>query len=319
MSMLAVEHVLPDEAEVVEAFIAFLEAASRRRHPTGTIRRFNQGRHTACVTATLTVPETLPHELRTGIFAAPREYRAWVRFANATSSNDRASDVRGMSIKLFDVAGPNLTEGSTTQDFVLNSHPVMMVPGTREFLELLEATESGRAGAFRYFLSHARALRLAVAARSRPSCHLDIPYWSTTPYLFGPGRAVKYVARPTSARASRRPFPLKDTYLRDALAAHLQETEASFDLMVQPQVDPDRTPIEDASVEWKEEDSRPMTVARLVIPPQRIDTPERDLSCEAIAFNPWNALPDHRPLGNFNRARRDIYRALARLRRATTS
>jgi hypothetical protein len=192
----------------------------------------------------------------------------------------------------------------------------MMVPATREFLELLEASESGRSGTLRYFLAHPRAARAAIAARSKPSCHLDIPYWSTTPYLFGAGRAVKYVVRPTSKRTSRRPFPLTDTYLREALAGHLLEAEATFDFMVQPQIDAQKTPIEDASVEWKEDDSPPVTVARVIIPRQRIDLPPRDASCEAVAFNPWNCLPDHRPLGSFNRARREIYRALARFREA---
>jgi hypothetical protein len=33
-----------------------------------------------------------------------------------------------------------------------------------------------------------------------------------------------------------------------------------------------------------------------------------------MSFNPWNALPDHRPLGDFNRARRTIYAAMAAFR-----
>ena len=52
-----------------------------------------------------------------------------------------------MSIKVRSVAGENLTPGETAQDFVLNSHPVMMAPGTREFLELLQRGRSRRADA----------------------------------------------------------------------------------------------------------------------------------------------------------------------------
>ena len=37
-------------------------------------------------------------------------------------------------------------------------------------------------------------------------------------------------------------------------------------------------------------------------------------SCESLSFNPWNALVDHRPLGDFNRARRAIYTAMAAFR-----
>ena len=56
-----------------------------------------------------------------------------------------------------------------------------------------------------YFVRHPRSARIGFAARQNPSSHLDIPYWSTTPYLFGPGRAVKYIVRPCSpASAGRR-------------------------------------------------------------------------------------------------------------------
>ena len=36
--------------------------------------------------------------------------------------------------------------------------------------------------------------------------------------------------------------------------------------------------------------------------------------CESTAFNPWHALPAHRPLGNMNRARKQIYEAMAAFR-----
>ena len=45
-----------------------------------------------------------------------------------------------------------------------------------------------------------------------------------------------------------------------------------------------------------------------------LDTTGSTASCERMSFNPWNALPDHRPLGDFNRARREIYRAMAAFR-----
>jgi hypothetical protein len=92
---LATETIDPDEGEVTAAFVAFLEAASRRRHPTGPIRRFNQGRASGCVHAEFIVPADLPEAVRVGLFAAPGTYRAVIRFANAVSSTDRGRDVRG--------------------------------------------------------------------------------------------------------------------------------------------------------------------------------------------------------------------------------
>jgi hypothetical protein len=105
-----------------------------------------------------------------------------------------------------------------------------------------------------------------------------------------------------------------DDYLATALATHLHENEATFDFLVQFQVDAATTPIEDATVEWKEDDSPWAPVARLRIPPQAVAAPGGD-ACEEMAFDPWHALVEHRPLGSMNRARRAIYPALAALRR----
>jgi hypothetical protein len=314
LTTLAQETIAPDEAAVTAEFIAFLKDASRRRNPTGPIRRFNQGRAAGCVEAAFEVPDHLPSALRVGLFAQPGTYRAHIRFANASSATDREKDVRGMAIALFDVPGENLTEGSSRQDFVLNSHPVMVARDSKQFLELLEAMEQGGLARLAFFARHPALARIGLAAQQHPSCHLDIPYWSTTPYLFGPGRAVKYVVKPSSSRTTALPAELTDTYLTEALAAHLAETEASFDFMVQFQSDAERTPIEDATVEWSEEDAPYVAVAKIRIPPQRVADPAVADDCERFAFNPWHALAAHRPLGNLNRARRDIYRELSRFR-----
>jgi len=311
---LAEEVIDPDEAVVTAAFIAFLEAASRRRHPSGPIRRFNQGRAAGCVEAEFIVPANLPSALRVGVFAAPGSHRAFIRFANASSATDLEKDVRGMSISIADVPGENLTPGSTSQDFVLNSHPVMVAPDTKEFMAFLEANEAGGLRRVLYFASHPALARIGLAARQHHSCHLDIPYWSTTPYLFGSGRAVKYIVRPRSTRTSAMPSPLTDNYLGEALRQHLEAAEAAFDFLVQFQVDAARMPIEDATVEWKEEDSPYVAVASIRIPRQQIAAPDSG-SCEDVAFNPWHSLVEHRPLGSLNRARRAIYPALSEFRR----
>ena len=314
---LAEEVVAPDEADITAQFVAFLKAATEKRHPSGVRRRFNQARATACVDAEFTVPEGVAPEHRVGLFASPRTYRASIRFANATSQTDREPDVRGMALRVLGVDGAHLTPGVAHHDFILNSHPVMMVPGTREFLELLRANEAGGFQRIMYFLTHPRALRIGAAARSNPACHLDLTYWSTTPYRFGPGRAVKYVVAPSSPRRSPRPAARTATYLRDAMRTRLTDADATFDFMIQFQTDSRRMPIEDASVEWRSQDSPYVPVARIRIPRQSIDDPASDARCEQQGFNPWHCLAEHRPLGNMNRARREIYTAMASFRAET--
>ena len=311
---LAQEVIRPDEADTTARFIEFMKSASKKK-PDGTIQRFNQGRHSGCVHAEFTVPDSLPPHLRVGLFAAPRTCSAWIRFANASSQSDRDKDVRGMAIKVFNAGGQNLTPGATTHDFVLNSHPIMVAADTRQFLYLLKAMEAGGFQRVRYFLTHPKSALVGARARQQPGCHLDIPYWSATPYLFGAGRAVKYYVKPSSGTASQRPSSLTDTYLHDALRSRLADGEASFDFFVQFQVDERRTPIEDAMVEWTESDAPYVRVARIRIPSQDIDAAETMQKCEAVGFNPWNCLSEHRPLGNMNRARREIYEAMAAFRK----
>jgi hypothetical protein len=191
----------------------------------------------------------------------------------------------------------------------------MVASDSRQFLDLLKAMNAGGFQRARYFLTHPKSALVGVRARQQPSSHLDIPYWSTVPYLFGQDRAVKYFVKPSSGTTSPRPSSLTDTYLHDALRSRLANGEASFDFFVQFQVDEDRTPIEDAMAEWEESDAPYVPVARIRIPKQDIDAAETMQKCESVGFNPWNCLSEHRPLGNMNRARREIYEAMARFRK----
>ncbi len=310
------EVVTPDEQALVADFVAFLREASLARAGNGPVRRFNQTRASGCVRAEFTVPDGLPADLRVGLFAAPGSFSGHIRFANATSDSDKEQDIRGMSIKLTGVRGMNLMPGSTEVDFVLFSHPVMLAATAKDFLELLKANEARGLRRITYFATHPRSAAIGAAAEAHHTCHLDIPYFSATPYRFGAGKAVKYIARPTSPRKSEKPRHLTESYLLDNLRTHLSQGDATFDFCVQFQTDPEKMPIEDAMVEWSEKESPYRTVASIRIPQQSFESFEQMALAETIAFNPWNALQEHQPIGGMNRARKLIYTELAKLRHA---
>ena len=73
-------------------------------------------------------------------------------------------------------------------------------------------------------------------------------------------------------------------------------------------------PVEDAGVEWSEEESPFIKVATLRIPPQAFRTQEREELAEDLSFSPAHSLIDHRPIGGINRARIEIYRYLSEFR-----
>ena len=111
-SGLAQESAAPDEAAVVAQFIAFLQS---RQRPTVS-HRASSADSTRPATPVASRRSSrsstrFPTEHRVGLFAQPRTYPAFIRFANASSATDREKDVRGMSIKVRQVHGDNLTPG----------------------------------------------------------------------------------------------------------------------------------------------------------------------------------------------------------------
>ena len=90
----------------------------------------------------------------------------------------------------------------------------------------------------------------------------------------------------------------------------------TFDFLIQPQTDPARMSIENAAVRWPERLSPPIRAATLELPRQTFDSPAQLAFANVLSFNPWHSLPEHRPLGNQNRARLRIYHELSRLRQA---
>jgi catalase len=214
------------------------------------------------------------------------------------------------------VTGESLGEASGEQDFLLNSYPALFVDTPETFLKFIEA--SYRDERMKFFInpfdSHLHSLWILFRARETPSSPFDIRYWSTTPYAFGDHRAVKYSAKPCSGISSKQPSTLSENYLADNMQQHLAQAPACFDFMLQFQTNDEDMPLEDASVIWNEDDSPFQTVARVHIQNQDFRSPEAMTACEDIAFNPWQSLPEHEPLGRMNQVRKRIYSIISKMR-----
>jgi hypothetical protein len=59
-------------------------------------------------------------------------------------------------------------------------------------------------------------------------------------------------------------------------------------------------------------------LATISIYPQKCDVSEQMAFFDNLSWNPWNALPEHRPLGGINRARKSVYEDSSGLRHKTT-
>jgi hypothetical protein len=103
--------------------------------------------------------------------------------------------------------------------------------------------------------------------------------------------------------------------LRRAVTAFFRQNPVEFVIAIQLCTDIERMPIEDASVEWPEEESPYRPVARLIFPPQDAFTPERERTIdEGTLFCPAHSLAAHRPLGSIMRARMRAYEILGNKR-----
>ncbi|MEX0612760.1 MAG: hypothetical protein WD738_15425 [Pirellulales bacterium] len=78
-------------------------------------------------------------------------------------------------------------------------------------------------------------------------------------------------------------------------------------------------PIEDPRVLWSAKLSPFVKVATVRIPPQKFHTPAQHEYGDNLSFNPWHCLPEHRPLGGINRARKIIYETMSKYRHARNS
>jgi hypothetical protein len=73
-------------------------------------------------------------------------------------------------------------------------------------------------------------------------------------------------------------------------------------------------PVEDLTVEWPEQLSPFVTVAKVRLPQQDISGKDNLERLDATSMTPWRCREDHRPLGNIQRARKEVYRQSSLLR-----
>jgi hypothetical protein len=317
---LAREHPIAGEEQIVGQVIEVLENFLRRQYGPGKAQRAGNTKTYGVVRGEFEVPDGIPENLRHGLFAQPGSYRAWVRLAGPgplapADLHDNA--IMSIGVKVTGVPGAKLTEDErNTQDFLGISAPTFTTPDVRENLQLQREVWN-RTPLF-YFIrpgsSHWSDLIMQGLYAKTAASPLQATYYSCVPYLLGAGQAVQF-------RFAVRPFPFRRVpvrpgpdYLREALATTLSEREVVFDMLVQVQTDPHRMPIEHAGVVWPERLSPPVPVAVLRLPQQHFDSPAQFDFADNLSFNPWHALPEHRPLGNQNRARLAIYATLSRVR-----
>jgi hypothetical protein len=320
---IAEERPIPDEEQYLQSIIdSFSKQMQALWKPGGFERGGNTKTH-GMVRGEFIIHKDLPQHLRRGLFAEPKTYRAWVRFSGPGPYITPDIDDVGfmsISIKLMGVPGPKLLDDEKfTVDFMGVSTPTFVTPDTNANAQL--QIESYKNAQILYFINLHRThildfimQGLWLKAQSSP---FEAPYFSCVPYLFGEGQAMMFSVWPKTRKRTpipSVPFRPPDDYLRDAMVKSLSEGDVELDFRVQLQTDPHLMPIENAGVLWPPRLSPRVSVATLRLPKQIFNLPSQIAFARRLTYNPWHAMPDHRPLGNQSRARRRMYYELARLR-----
>ncbi|MBM7062003.1 catalase family protein [Pseudomonas sp. UL073] len=325
------EQIPAGEAELTRSIIEdAVRVVEQHRDNTRVLRDAHAKAH-GCVRAEVSVASELPQTLRQGVFQEPgKTWQAWVRFSNGNAypQFDRARDARGMAIKLLDVPGQPLMTGpggQSQQDFVMFNNTAFFVRDVAEYKSNFAAQADGKK-VLAFFPSwdprtwEVRHLLIALQTLSpAPESPVQTTYNSIAPFKFGPHN-IKYRVIPATgscpgyqAQEQNRDLP---NFLRNALYQQLSldRVPACFELQVQRQNPEHYMPIEDPSVEWDESISPFETVASIKVAAQDFDSTEQNRFCDDLSFNPWHALPEHRPIGGINRLRKAVYEAVSAYR-----
>jgi hypothetical protein len=283
-------------------------------------------KHHGCVKAKFDVNPTLPAALTSTVFKAGASYDAWIRYSNGAGkpAKDQDGDGRGMAVKLVGVGGKKLLGGPAadfvTQDFLMINHPVFFVRNVADY-DVFQTDIATTGNPIRYFIPSANPLKWrvheALIGQAIRTKKLDNPlhaqYFSMAPYLFGT-KAVKWSARPCESYDPPKDLPASPNYLREAMVDTLASGDACYEFLVQTQTNAADMPVEDPTIEWKESASPYVKVATITIPRQTFDSKEQMDFCENLSFTPWHAVPEHRPLGGINRARKVVYETISQVR-----
>jgi hypothetical protein len=285
------------------------------------------------------VLDGLPEEYAQGIYATPGEHDALIRFSNGSphaGADASLGTSTGLALKMFDVEGPTLLEDEPdtgTFDYANINAPIFFGKTVEYYVFIQELFlnapayfAQGPPGAHRFYRDFVTGkgtldpddwawdeFLAYLSLRQIPLVNVLLSsYWTMAAVRHGDYVAkVRITPDPASADAVvQRAIDLtsaRDVF-RPALIAELRDRPYAFDIQVQLCADLERMPVEDPTVEWPEQLSPCVTVAKLRIPQQDISGDDNLERMDALSFTPWRVTAEHRPLGNIMRARKEVYR-----------
>jgi hypothetical protein len=320
-------------------------AASVTAEGTGRAVRDAHAKWYGLVRGEVEILDQLPAEYAQGIYATPGKHDALIRFSNGSphaGADARLGGATGLALKIFGINGPTLLEDEPdtgTFDYANINAPVFFCNTVEHYLFIqdlfIDAPRyfaQGTSGRHRFYHDFVTGkgtldqnhwawdefLAFLRVLQSPPVNLLLSSYWTMGAVRHGdyigklrfapvPSFAEKVVQRDLDLASAAEVY-------RPALIAELRDRPYEFDIQVQLCADLARMPVEDVTVEWPEQLSQFITVAKLRFPQQDISDDDNLEKMDALSFTPWRVTAEHAPLGNIMRVRKEVYRHSSILR-----
>lgn len=332
------ETVIADEqetiAEINKTFDTILEkTAEDYGHAVRSVHAKAHG----ILRGRLTVKDGLPAELAQGLFSRANTYDVYMRLS--TNAGDLLPDAvslpRGLALKILGTEGPRLPGAAgSAQDFIMVNGPVFQAKTAEQFLgslkliakttDRLEGTKKALSGVLQTVNTALESVGVSSttiqALGGAPNVDpLGETYFSVTPFRYG-DFVAKFRLKPVSSSLTNLTGRIIDTSedenaIRATVRQEMRKIAGTWEFQVQLCRDLHAQPVEDPSVEWKEDEAPFETVATLSVEPQDSWDEEQVLKVDdGMRFSIWTGLAAHQPLGNINRARKEPYQHSARFR-----
>jgi hypothetical protein len=326
------EQIPDDEAETTRELAQTMRGITEKTYEdSGHALRSVHAKSHGLLIGEMQVVAGLPPELAQGIFARPASLPVVLRLSTNPGDvlDDKVSTPRGLAVKVIGVEGERLpgSEGDATQDFVMINAPAFTAATPKKFLsnlKLLARTTDRAPGAKKALSAVLRGTEAVIeklggesgmlkSMGGHPETNiLGETFYTAVPVLYGQyfGKLSVAPVSPGLTALTDAPVDLDDKPdgLRQAVSEYFASNGGEWEVRVQLATDIEKMPIEDASVQWPEDDSPYVTVAHIRVEPQTSwNAPREQGIDDGMSFSPWHGVAAHRPLGGVMRSRRMSY------------
>jgi hypothetical protein len=329
-----VEEIQPNEDQLGDETVASMARVNRfmfekHRH---AIRDAHAKSH-GIVRGELHIYPNLPAHLAQGLFKEARTYPVIIRLSSAPGAigSDTAPAVKGLAVKIIGVAGKKFLADQAdevTQDFLMVNDTIIPTGDIKSYHDMQLRQEKIMQGPelVQNIITEAAVLadkvleavgskkEVPVVAPKHPKNNLLGENYTT----LGALRFGDYVAKiglaPLSdnvkALAGKEEDIKEQGGWRDLVVDFFHTQGAEYELRAQLCTDLKTMPVEDAAIDWPQDQSPYQALGKIVIPAQEAYSPARRVFAEdVLSFNPFHCLPEHLPLGSINRVRIKAYEA----------